>query len=220
MEREPRTIYLIRHGKTQLPDNERRYIGHFDVPLDEAGVEQARCLRQRFDGVHITAAYCSDLLRSRQTTEIVVKNTLIPIYTRQDLREIHLGEWEGCTFTGIGQRFPDEFRERGADIVHYRVPGGESFDDCHKRVLTAFYDILKVSTGSILITGHAGVNRMILCHIMGLPLQDLFKIRQEYSCMNIIQQSFSGLQVVMVNNDDESSRVMPLGRVADKANGF
>jgi len=35
---------------------------------------------------------------------------------------------------------------------------------------------------------------------MGVALQDLFTIRQEYCCMNIIQESPAGLQVVMVNN--------------------
>ena len=212
MHREPRTIYLIRHGKTQLPDNQRRYIGQYDVPLDGAGIEQARCLQQRLDGACITAAYCSDLSRSRRTAEIIVNDKHIPIFARQDLREIHLGEWEGRTFADIEQLFPDEFRKRGSDIVHYRVPGGESFDDCKKRVLTAFNEILETSTGNILIAGHAGVNRMILCHIMGVPLQDLFKIRQECGCINIIQESFAGLQVVMmVNSGDELSHAMPLG---------
>ncbi len=204
MYRETRTIYLIRHGKTQLPDNERRYIGHYDVPLDEAGIEQARCLRRRLEGAHINAAYCSDLSRSRRTAEIIVDDKDIPIFARQDLREIHLGEWEGCTFADIEQRFPDEFRKRGLDIVRYRVPGGESFNDCNKRVLTAFHDILEASKGNILIVGHAGGNRMILCHISGVSLQDLFKIRQEYGCMNVIQESLAGLQVVkIVNNSDE-----------------
>src|SRR5208283_2442932 len=129
----------------------------------------------------------------------------------RDLMEINLGAWEGCTFADIEQRFPEEFRKRGSDIVHYRVPAGESFDDCNKRILAAFQDILEASTGNILIVGHAGVNRMILCHIMGMPLQDLFKIRQEYGCMNVIQESFTGLQVVkIVNNCDELSHAMPL----------
>jgi len=197
MYRGPRTIYLIRHGKIQLPEDERRYIGHYDVPLDETGIEQARCLQHRLDGSRITAAYCSDLSRSRRTAEIIVNDKDIPIFARQDLREINLGEWEGCTFADIEQRFPDEFRKRGSDIVRYRIPGGESFGDCNKRVLTAFHDILEISTGNILIAGHAGVNRMILCHIMGVPLQDLFKIRQEYGCINVIQESFAGLQVLL-----------------------
>ena len=196
MNREPRTIYLVRHGKIQLSDEQRRYIGQYDAPLDETGIEQARCLRQRLGAAQITAAYCSDLSRSHRTAEIIADDKDIPIFVRKDLREIHLGEWEGCTFAEIEQRFPDEFRKRGADIVHYRVPGGESFDDCNKRVLMAFHDILETSTGNILIASHAGVNRIVLCFVMDMPLQDLFKIRQEYGCMNVIQENFAGMRVV------------------------
>jgi alpha-ribazole phosphatase len=101
------------------------------------------------------------------------------------LREINLGEWESRTFAEIEKGFPDEFWKRGADIVHYRVPGGESFDDCRRRVLEAFHEILGASK-NIFIAGHAGANRIILCYIMGVPLQKLFKIRQEYGCLSII----------------------------------
>jgi alpha-ribazole phosphatase len=205
MNREPRTIYLVRHGKIQLPDDQRRYIGHYEAPLDEMGIQQARCLQQRLEGVPLTAVYCSDLSRSLGTAEIIVDDRDVPIFTRQDLREIHLGEWEGRTFADIEQRFPDEFRKRGSDIVKFRISGGESFADCNKRVLTAFRDILKTSTGNILVVGHAGVNRIILCHGMGMPLQDLFKIRQEYGCMNLIQESITGLHVMIVNDCETSS---------------
>jgi len=193
-----RTIYLVRHGKIQLPDDQRRYIGHLDLPLDETGIKQAHCLQRQLESAHITAAYCSDLSRSRRTAEIIVLDKNVPVFVRQDLREIHLGQWEGLSFADIEQRFPDEFRKRGSDIVHYRVPGGESFDDCNNRILTAFHDILETSTGNIVIIGHAGVNRIILCYCMRVPLQDLFTIRQEYGCMNIIQKSAAGLQVAMI----------------------
>lgn len=201
MPKEPRTIYLVRHGTIQLPDAQRRYIGHYDVPLDERGMEQARCLRKRLEGVLLTGAYCSDLSRSRRTAEIIVNDRDILIHTRHDLREIHLGEWEGHTFMEIEQQFPHEFMARGSDILHYRISGGESFADCSKRILPAFREILKTSTGDILIVGHAGVNRIILCHGLGVPLHDLFKIRQEYGCMNVIRESDSGEQVIMKVND-------------------
>jgi alpha-ribazole phosphatase len=209
MNKEPRTIYLVRHGKIELPDDQRRYIGQYDLPLAEKGIEQACCLQQRLEGARITAAYCSDLSRSRRTAEIIVNDKDIRIFVRKDLREINLGEWEGRTFTEIEREFPDEFKKRGADIANFRVPAGESFADCNNRVLAAFHDILETSSGNILIAGHAGVNRIILCYSMGVALQDLFTIQQDYGCMNIIQNSSAGLQVVLIVNDGA-----PLSRAA------
>jgi broad specificity phosphatase PhoE len=41
--------------------------------------------------------------------------------------------------------------------------------------------------GDELIVGHAGVNRVILCHALGIPLANLFQICQDYGCMNILE---------------------------------
>lgn len=192
MNEKPRTIYLVRHGKIQLPDDLPRYIGHVDLPLDETGIQQSRRLQQRLNDARLTAAYCSDLSRSRRTAEIILQDKDVPVFARRDLREIHLGQWEGRTLADIERQFPDEFRKRGEDIVRFRTPGGESFADCSKRVFSAFQNILKTLAGDILIVGHAGVNRIILCHALGVPLQDLFKIRQEYGCMNVMHASTAG----------------------------
>ena len=64
---------------------------------------------------------------------------------RKDLREVSMGEWEGCAFGDIAQRFPEEFKARGSDIISYRVPGGESFADCHQRVIAALEDNLALA---------------------------------------------------------------------------
>ena len=39
---ENRVIYLIRHGKIQQEDDQRRYIGQIDLPLTEEGIKQAQ----------------------------------------------------------------------------------------------------------------------------------------------------------------------------------
>ncbi|EGO65643.1 fructose-2,6-bisphosphatase [Acetonema longum DSM 6540] len=103
-------IYLCRHGKIQLADERRRYIGQLDLPLSEPGREQARCLRHRLAGAEISALYCSDLSRSRQTAEIIADGSNAAVLPREELREISLGEWEGQTFDSIARRFPESLR--------------------------------------------------------------------------------------------------------------
>jgi len=194
-----RKVYLTRHGRIQLEDDQRRYIGQLDLPLSGEGVRQAEALAKRLSQTGITAVFASDLVRSRQTAEMIAAHGGIAVSLRSDLREISLGEWEGCTFADIIRRFPDEFRARGADIAYYRVPGGESFADCSLRVVAAFHDLLGKSTGDIAIAGHAGVTRLLLCHVLGLPLGNLFRIGQDYGCINIIQCSDAGFQLQLAN---------------------
>lgn len=196
---ENRTIYVIRHGKVKIEDNQRRYIGQLDLPLSEEGIQQAQRLRKILEPVNVSTVFSSDLSRCRHTAEIIAGGKTVKNIVRKELREINMGEWEGCTFADIVRRFPDEFKARGADIGYYRVPGGESFADCYKRVITAFHESITSSSGNILFVGHAGVNRLLLSYILGMPLANIFKIRQDYGCLNVIAYTGSSYQVQLVN---------------------
>jgi probable phosphoglycerate mutase len=196
---ETRKIYLLRHGKIRIDDDQRRYIGQLDLPLSDEGERQARWQQKLLEPLAVGAVYCSDLIRSRRTAEIVAEHKRLRVAAISGLREISLGEWEGSTFADIARRFPEEFRARGADIAYYRVPGGESFADCSRRAVAAFHEIAAASTGDIAIVGHAGVNRLLLCHLLGMPIANVFRIGQDYGCVNIIQSGGSGYQVKLVN---------------------
>jgi len=65
-----------------------------------------------------------------------------------------------------------EFTQRGREIAAYRPPKGEGFQDCQERVVTALEDVLASSKGNLIILGYAGVNRVLLCHILGMPLEN------------------------------------------------
>lgn len=193
-----RLIYLIRHGEIDS-DGKKRFIGQTDLPLSEAGLCQARLLQGAIDGLRISGIYCSDLQRSLKTAAIIASKQQIKPVARADLREISLGEWEGRTFEEIRSKYPGEFAKRGEAIATYRPVGGESFLDCSRRVVNAFNDILSSSTGDVLIVGHAGVNRLILSFVLGLPIENIFQFSQEYGCMNLISHEKSGFRLELLN---------------------
>jgi probable phosphoglycerate mutase len=203
---ENRVVYLIRHGKIQQEDDLRRYVGQIDLPLTAEGIKQAQSLQKRFERADIGTVYCSDLSRSIQTAKIVVGSRNIPIVVRKDLREVSMGEWENCTFGDIARRFPEEFKARGGDIVSYRVPGGESFADCNKRVVAALEEIVSSSSENLVIVGHAGVNRLLMCHMLGMPLANIFRIAQDYGCLNVIQCGSTGYQIKLMNGSGRAGR--------------
>ncbi len=68
-----------------------------------------------------------------------------------------------------------EFEARGKDICGFRPPGGESFLDLQERVFPVFNEYRKKDHACQLMVTHAGVIRVLLCHIQGLPPEDLFK---------------------------------------------
>ena len=194
-----RLIYLLRHGRIQNPGEPRRYIGQLDAPLDAEGIRQAERLRERLLPTGIQKVYCSDLERSRETARILAGENAGGVFVCPELREIHLGEWEGLSFAEVVRRFPEKFEARGRDIAYYRIAGGESFADCAKRVLPAYQKIIAESVDSVAIVGHAGVNRLILCHLLGMPIANLFRIVQDFACVNVIQYNGINPQIRLIN---------------------
>ena len=193
-----RHIFLLRHGATP-DDNGQKYIGNTDLPLGPEGEEQALRLRSALERWSIESAYCSDLLRCRRTAEIVLANRSVPMIARPDLRETAMGAWEGHLRREIAATFPEDYAARGRDIENHRVRGGESFRECHARATAALQEIVAESSGNILIAGHGSTNRLLLCHILGMPIAHLFRLGQDHGCLNIIQQDESGYRVTLLN---------------------
>jgi len=197
--KQERQIYLLRHGKIVMEKQERCYIGHIDIPLAAEGMRQAQLLQAEFARQELTAVFCSDLIRSVDTARIITEQLNIKLTSKRELREISMGDWEGKTFREIAAAYPAEYAKRGNNIASYRIPGAESFAECQSRILAAFTEIVNATQGNILIVGHAGINRLLLCHILGMPMENLFRITQDYGCTNILVADSGKYRVQLLN---------------------
>lgn len=191
-------IHLIRHGSIEGHE-ERRFIGQIDLPLDKNGMRQARWWQKELADVAFERICCSDLVRSRETARIIAgdRGTFIDVIPQ--LREINLGGWDGLSVAEVLQRFPKEYERMGKSISTYRPGGGESFTDLQRRVLPVFERIVGESEGPVLITAHAGVNRVILCHVLGMPLANLFRLDQDYGALNVLAFKDGSFRVRSIN---------------------
>jgi probable phosphoglycerate mutase len=193
-----RYVYLIRHGEPLFSDQAKRYIGQKNPPLSQQGIAQAQALHQKLLPLRPQAVYSSDLLRCIQTAGEISREMAEPIYV-PGLREIHMGEWDGQTMGEIRRLYPQEYRDRGRDFAHYRPPGGESFQDCAVRAKTALGNILEECDGDVVVVAHAGVNRTLLCGILGMELRHLFRIEQFFGCVNTLKRKGREWSVVRMN---------------------
>lgn len=200
-----RMIYLVRHGSVETGGEANRCLGQMEFPLNAEGIQQAEALRESLRHVRFSAIYCSDLKRSFDTAFIIAQPHGLKPKAVPGLREIHLGDWEGLTFDTVRDRFPELYEERGRDIVHCRPPGGESFLDCALRVIPALTEILQANHGNILVAGHAGVNRIILCQALGWSLDRVLEIRQDYGCLNVLRCENSTWHLEIINGQDVDS---------------
>jgi alpha-ribazole phosphatase/probable phosphoglycerate mutase len=183
---QPTRLYLVRHG--QVADGHtQRYHGNNDISLSPQGVQQLEALGEQLRGAPLVAVYSSDLARSRQGAEILCRGRALAPQSVPAFREIHFGVWEGLTFSEISEHYPEELAGRFRDLANYRIPGGESLMDLRARVLPRLQELLARHEGQPLaLVAHAGVNRVILAEALGLPLSHLFRLDQNYGCLNII----------------------------------
>ena len=89
-------IGIIRHGSTTW-NVEGRAQGNSDIPLDEEGLLGANKLAERLKKENWDIVYSSNLMRAKQTANIIAVKSGIPIYLDPRLREVGGGLIEGTT---------------------------------------------------------------------------------------------------------------------------
>lgn len=195
-------LFLIRHGQVEGHE-EKRYNGQTNVPLTGHGRRQLESVAERLAGVPLDSVWSSDLDRCRYGAEQLAATRGLDVVYRPELRELHVGDWEGRTWRELKGSYPAEWQARLDDIVHYRVPGGESFLDVALRVRGELARLLAGHRGeNVALVAHGGVNRIILLDALGAPLDRVFCLEQDYACINVIDYFAEGHCTVRLVNAD------------------
>lgn len=150
-------IYFVRHGQSE--SNKRGILsGHIDTPLTNEGIEQARKT-----SLEITAdfseIYCSDLIRCKQTANIINEKLNISINYDSRLRERNFGSLAGKSWEEAGQDLKEIDKNQQYD---YRPYGGEHVEEVRERVFSCIEEIkTKHPNKKILIVTSGGIIRLL-----------------------------------------------------------
>jgi uncharacterized phosphatase len=151
------TVCLVRHGETDWNATVRLQ-GSRDIPLNEAGREQARLVAAAIAGEEWDAIVSSPLSRALDTATAIAAALGIPpdhITVRDDLKERAYGAAEGTTEVERNERWPS----------HY-WPGLEAKRDLWHRCINALNDIARRHTGErVIVVCHGGVINAVLAVI-------------------------------------------------------
>jgi broad specificity phosphatase PhoE len=172
-----RRLLLARHGQS-ISNAVRRFQGAQDVALSPLGVLQAEALRRAVGRRRIAHVYASPLERARRTAEIARAGLDLPLTVVDDLRELSLGEWEGCTVEEIRTQPGDPYTRWVRDPVQCLPPGGEPLAEVQARALQAVARIASAHPDgeAVLIVSHGGVISALLAYWFGLPLSSIWRI--------------------------------------------
>jgi len=195
----PTRLYLVRHGQV-AEGHTHRYHGHNDISLSPQGERQLQELAAQLRGAPLQGIYASDLTRSLNGAGIISRGRGLTPQVVPEFREVNFGAWEGLTFGEILEQYPSQLEARLRDLPSFRIPGGESLEDVEARALPRLRELLgRHRDAAFLIVAHAGINRVILSEAMDLSLNHLFRLEQNYGCLNIIDY-FPDLAVVRLLN--------------------
>jgi alpha-ribazole phosphatase/probable phosphoglycerate mutase len=193
---------LVRHGETAWNAG-LKFQGHTDVPLSQRGIEQAGSLARRLNNRKFTAFYASDLTRAIETAEIVAVPHGLAVKPVPALREVNFGSWEGLTFKEIKERFT-ELAQRWCDNpMDIPVPEGETLAELALRVNGAVRWILEhhLDGQEVVVVSHGGPIRIIIATMLGMDLNQYWRLRLDNACLNIIDFSSSDSGVLALFND-------------------
>lgn len=167
----PTRICLIRHGETAW-NAERRIQGQIDIGLSAVGLAQARAAATRLSAEPATALYSSDLLRARQTAEIIAAALDLSSILHPEFRERRYGIFEGRTYDEARAAYPEDYAAFERRDPDYAFPsGGESLLEFHARVTAPLRALAARHAGqTVLLVTHGGVLDIVNRFVRGKPL--------------------------------------------------
>ena len=199
-------LLLIRHGQTDW-NKDGKFQGQSDVALSEEGVRQAEELARNFPVESVDAVYSSDLKRAYRTAELIARKFGCEVQTKQTLRELNFGDWEGLSYAEIVNGWPDAMKNflRHPDVLE--VPHGETFQQLRERAMNTVQEIVAQHEGdTVVLTAHGGILRTILTAVLHMPLQYLWSIRQFNTAVNIVRYDDGNWTIELMNSIAHLSR--------------
>jgi probable phosphoglycerate mutase len=142
--------------------------GHGDPPLAPNGHEQAKLLADRLASVSIDAIYVTTLRRTAQTAAPLAERLGLTPAVEPDLREVHLGEWEGGEYRQrVAEHDPlvmEAFSQQRWDVI----PGAENPAGLSARVRGAIERIARAHRDQrVAVFAHGGVIGEVLAQASG-----------------------------------------------------
>uniref|UniRef100_A0A673LKC1 6-phosphofructo-2-kinase/fructose-2,6-bisphosphatase 4 n=1 Tax=Sinocyclocheilus rhinocerous TaxID=307959 RepID=A0A673LKC1_9TELE len=162
----PRSIYLCRHGESDL--NVRGRIGG-DSGLSPRGKEFAQYLGRFIQDQNIKdlKVWTSQMKRSIQTAEALG----VPYEQWKALNEIDAGVCEEMMYEEIQEHYPLEFALRDQDKYRYRYPKGESYEDLVQRLEPVIMELERQE--NVLVICHQAVMRCLLAYFLDKSAEEL-----------------------------------------------
>ncbi|GAA2863408.1 histidine phosphatase family protein [Nonomuraea rubra] len=154
-------ILLVRHGESEPARADRPFPlvdGQGDPGLAPEGHEQAERVGLRLAAERVDAIYVSSLRRTSQTAAPLAARLGLTPVTDPELREVHLGEWEGGLFRRMVAEGHPVAKRMAAEERWDVIPGAEPAEAFAERVRKVLGRLAAAHPDQrVVVVTHAGV---------------------------------------------------------------
>lgn len=192
-------LVLVRHGQS-LWNLENRFTGWVDVPLTDAGREEANRAGLKIGRMKLDVAYTSVLQRAQETLDRILGSSglNLPVIRDAALNERNYGELQGLNKADTAAKYGDEqvkIWRRSYDVA---PPGGESLKDTAARTLPFFERCIlgDIRQGkSVLVVAHGNSNRSIVMKLDSLSEKEVLELNLETGVPIVYELTRDGIVV-------------------------
>lgn len=158
-------------------------LGRSDAPLTSGGIGTIQALAEILHTEGIGAIFSSPLGRTVASARIYAERLGPGVSVREAMAELSSGRWEGKSRDSVLKGRP---RLRNTWLE--RPPEGESYADAEGRV-SSFVQEIRSSGGrnTILVIGHAAVNRVFLKLMLNLETHVALTVRCPHDTVYILE---------------------------------
>jgi broad specificity phosphatase PhoE len=198
-------LLVVRHGRTDWNAQGRVQGGG---SLDEVGQQQVDALMERLRHERIDGAYCSPVLRTRQTAYAVLAPHGVTVQESKNLTDLDYGTYSGAHLDEARKAAPSlwEMWDKAPNTVHF--PSGEGLADLRRRLGRFLAEVVaKYKEGTVLVATHDSPVRVLSCMAMGLDDSYHHLSPISLASLTILDVGESGVTMVLHNDSTHLSDI-------------
>ncbi len=157
--------------------------------LTDKGKQQAKLAGKALANLSIDIAYASPLVRAQHTSNLILAENFNPpnLRTSEGLLEIDLSEWESMIAQDVKEQFPEKHHDWQNAPDQFQLGDRFPILDLFEQAKALWAEILHNHQGkTILLVGHSGINRALICSAIGIPVKLYHNIQQANCAISVL----------------------------------
>jgi 2,3-bisphosphoglycerate-dependent phosphoglycerate mutase len=190
-------LILVRHAESEW-NRLGKWTGLSEVHLSKKGSTDAVVMGQSLRDITIDAAYCSEQIRTVETTHILLRAALTETATltrNKNLNERDYGEYTGLNKWEVRDRVGDKAFKRIRRSWDYPISGGETLKMVFARVVPFYisYIVPDLLLGrNVLVISHGNTLRALVKYIESVTDTAIEKLEIPFDSILIFQVASDG----------------------------